>query len=76
MSNCKRFMKWDRRSMWGGEVYGANDMAVRATLRHILRLMSRGIIPDPDLIFDVLRGRKEVPDCGHIGCEMGDGHIH
>lgn len=73
---------WHKRSLWGN--YGntdtptAEEMQRResAVTRYTLRMLSRRQIPNPDLVFDTLSGKRPVPECSYIGCSVAIEHIH
>lgn len=74
--------KWHMRTLWGH--YGNTDDPTEAEMnkrvgmvaRYMLRMLSRGQIPNPDLVFDTLAG-KHAPKCGTVGCFMDDwDHVH
>jgi hypothetical protein len=85
-SNRNRAMldKWQGRTLWG--YYGNTDEPTEAEMnrrvggvtRYMLRMLSRGQVPNPDLVFDTLAGKQPVPRCGSVGCFMPDDgdHVH
>lgn len=67
---------WDRRFMFSGEWTTNDPRRANAVLTYMLRCLSRGRIPDPVLVTEVLYGAQEVPQCGYIGCTCDYEHVH
>lgn len=81
--NRAMFDKWYKRSLWGSFNNADNPTdeelkkRSQAVLGFMLRNLSRGRIPNPDLVFDTLTGKAPVPACGMIGCFLDDyDHVH
>lgn len=81
--NRARFDKWEKRSLWGN--FNPDDKTteeemnerIGRTCAYMLRQLSRKRIPDPDIVFDALSGKRPIPSCGYIECFMDDGdHVH
>jgi hypothetical protein len=73
--------KWYKRSIWGA--YGNSDDPTEAELNkrcggvtgYMLRMLSRGQVPNPDVVFDTLSGKLPVPGCGIVGCFIDFEHF-
>lgn len=47
-----------------------------ACLGYLVRALNKGLVPDPQLLADTLRGKKPVPNCGYLGCTWDAEHVH
>jgi hypothetical protein len=46
-------------------------------LIYLLKALANGYIPDADIAWGTLTGKRKVPNCGVIGCDLDIGdHVH
>lgn len=69
---------WEKKWLWGAARYDLPDSSRRekACLDYAVRMLSRGHLPDPELMSETLQGTKSVPQCGHLGCTWDAEHVH
>lgn len=69
---------WEKRWMFSATAVDLPDQKdrVHASLGYVLRTLSRGQLPDPELVNDALTGKKPVPACGQLGCTWDAEHVH
>lgn len=72
----KTLADWDRRFMFSGDWVTNDPRRANAVLTYMLRCLSRGRIPDPVLVTEVLHGVNDVPHCGYIDCKCDYEHVH
>lgn len=75
--HLERLAGWRKMYLWGLPGTAAADKPrVRdAVLSYLCRCLSRGIIPDANLVAATFNG-QEVPACGYLGCQMEGEHVH
>ena len=71
---------WDKRWLFSTPFDDAPEVEQQrrqvAVTRYMLRSLSRGRLPDAQLIADALGGAKQVPECGWLNCLIGFEHVH
>lgn len=79
----ERIETWHHLSLFGGLVEGHASMtdeeiatARKACLSYVIRLLSRGRIPDPAIVTNTMLGRTPVPGCGFLDCHIECHHGH
>jgi len=75
----RRLKEWKGRHLFLCPTSHPDHRMIGAVLGYMARRLSRGQIPDVNLVSDTLEGKLKIPDCGYIGCNlhesMGD-HVH
>ena len=79
-SNDEALRRWNKRALFGAEVQSQSEAEaserMRAVLTYMVRRLSRGVVPDVDVVMDVLDGKADVPACGIAGCVLDFNHCH
>lgn len=73
LDTLSRWQAHRKTFLWGKV---ADPRMSELVLGYMLRTLTRGIMPDPDLIRDTVVGQIPVPSCGYIGCPTKDEHVH
>ena len=75
--DVKRFEKWRKVGLFMNPTEFGDERVVGACLGYMIRLLSKGIMPESQLVIETLEGKRKVPPCGYINCFWDeDDHVH
>lgn len=71
------FKDWYRKHLWQYNLNKETFQNKEAVLSYMMACLSRGYIPNYELVIDNLNGKKSPNSiCGYIDCYWDEEHVH